>query len=249
VTFSSNGKFLASGNDDETIKLWDIATGKEQATLKGHSELVYSVAFSPDSKTLASGDEEGTIKLWDIPASKKAEGARSGILATEDLGSLWTTLAGDDAAKAYQAIGTLISVPDQAVPLVNERLRPTPKPNTQAIAQWITVLESEQFAIREKASEALERIGDVAQPALRTKLAEKPSLEVSQRIERLLSRIDEQQPDPQLLRALRAVEVLEYIGSPEAKKVLETLATGAEGARLTKEAKASLGRDGKPTTP
>jgi len=242
VTFSSNGKFLASANDDRTIKLWDVATGKEQATFKGHTESVHCVAFSPDGKTLASGGEDNTIKLWDIPAARKVEAARSGILATEDLGRLWTTLAGDDAAKAYQAIGTLVSAPDQAVPLVKERLRAIPKPNMQAISQWITALESEQFAVREGASEALERIGDVAEPALRTKLAEKPSLEVSQRIERLLSKIEEQQLDAQSLRGLRAVEVLEHIGSPGAKKVLETLATGAECARLTREAQASVER-------
>jgi HEAT repeat protein len=121
-------------------------------------------------------------------------------------------------------------------------LRPVPKPNGQDITHWITDLDSEQFAVRERANEALEKIGDVAVPALRRKLAEKPSLEVSQRIERLLSKIEEQQIDPQSLRALRAVEVLEHIGSPEAKQVLETLATGAEGARLSREAKASLER-------
>jgi hypothetical protein len=68
-------------------------------------------------------------------------------------------------------------------------------------------------------------------------LNEKPSLEVHQRIERLLARIK-----PETWRDLRAVEVLERIGSPEAKQVLESLAKGAEGARLTREAKASLER-------
>ncbi|GMG17252.1 unnamed protein product [Aspergillus oryzae] len=65
VVFSPDGRTLASGSYDSTVKLWDTTTGTERQTLKGHSGRVDSVAFSPDGRTLASGSNDNTVKLWD----------------------------------------------------------------------------------------------------------------------------------------------------------------------------------------
>ena len=66
MAFAPDGKTLASGGLDNLIVLWDLATGRRKATLKGHSNSVYTVAFTPDGKTLASGGLDYTVKLWDV---------------------------------------------------------------------------------------------------------------------------------------------------------------------------------------
>ncbi|BAY87695.1 WD-40 repeat-containing protein (plasmid) [Calothrix parasitica NIES-267] len=71
VSFSPDGKSIASASADKTVKLWDVTTGKEIKALKGHLEEVYSVSFSPDGKTIASASWDKTVKLWDVSTGKQ----------------------------------------------------------------------------------------------------------------------------------------------------------------------------------
>ncbi|KAK3364118.1 hypothetical protein B0T25DRAFT_620386 [Lasiosphaeria hispida] len=66
VTFSPDLKLVASGSYDQTVKIWDAATGACMQTLAGHSDYVNSVTFSPDSKLVASGSADNTVKIWDV---------------------------------------------------------------------------------------------------------------------------------------------------------------------------------------
>ena len=87
VAFSPDGKTLASGSWDSTIKLWEVATGRNTATLKGHSSYVSCVAFRPDGKTLASASWDSTVKLWDVATGKETatlQGHRGAVWSIAD---------------------------------------------------------------------------------------------------------------------------------------------------------------------
>ncbi|MBC7777583.1 MAG: TIR domain-containing protein [Phycisphaerae bacterium] len=70
IAFSPDGKKIASGSGNNTIKIWDAGSGENTATLEGHTSAVYSVSFSPDGKKIASGSNDKTIKIWDADSGK-----------------------------------------------------------------------------------------------------------------------------------------------------------------------------------
>jgi HEAT repeat protein len=140
----------------------------------------------------------------------------------------------------------LLALPaGDAVALLGKRLQALDGPSPGRIERLLKDLDNDDFAVREKATAALAALGKAAEPRLREVLRGKPSAEVHRRVEELLDKLDGVKgslPAAQDLAVIRAVEVLERVGTPEARAVLEKLSRGAEEDRRTLEAKAALRR-------
>jgi RNA polymerase sigma factor (sigma-70 family) len=241
LAFSPDGKQLA-GDVNLTVTLWDVATGKTVRQFSGHRDYIECVAFSPDGKLLASGSWDSTILVWDV-SGRPERGKLPPRLTPEELEKLWQDLADADASRATTAFRTLAAVPRQTVPFLETCLREAERNGARRTARLIAELDDDTFEVREKATAELERLGTLVESALREALSRSPSPEARRRMEKILEKLKgaEENP-PRRPPTVRVVELLERIGSTEARQVLESVARGVPETELEQEAKAALRR-------
>jgi RNA polymerase sigma factor (sigma-70 family) len=242
VAFSPDCRTLAAGGK-AVLQLHDVATGKQVLAYRGQEAEVSlaALAFSPDGTRLAAGYADSTALVWDLtPGLRRAADLRKarGRLDPEQL---WSDLAGADAGKAHAAVWALSAAPEEALRLLKARLKPVERVDPERIRRLLADLDSREFTVRQAAARALKQIGDQAEPQLRAALEGKPSLELRRRIKEILDR-PRIPPAPESIRCLRALQVLEQVGTPEALRLLQAHARGAPGARETRAAQAALER-------
>jgi WD40 repeat protein len=244
MAISPDARLVAIVEEGEkTVRLMEVSSGRTRLKLSGHRAQPTALAFSPDGKLLASGGSDNVIYLWDVT------GARTKGDAAKDAAQYWAGLADEDAMRAGEGLSELVRKSDAGVAFMKERLRPVAAVDGKRLARLVADLDADAFDTREAASRELAQLGEGAEAALREALKGKPSAETKRRLDDLLEKLERRTLSPEELRGVRAVEALEHIGTPEARKLLEKLADGAAVARLTRDAKASLKRLGRQDRP
>lgn len=239
--FSPDGTLLTRSGFDRTVHVHDVRTGTELAAFQGHNGAVNELAFTPDGKSVVSGGSDSTVLFWDLTKIKRPA-ASAQKLKPGDLEMHWKTLADNDAGKAFLALGALTTSPADAVAFLQERVKPAAPLDSKRVEQLLRQVGDETVQVRDQAISELRQIGERIAPALDTALAAQPPLETKRRLEELRDQVTSLRLDGERLRVYRAVEILERIGSSQARQVLQSLATGAPGALVTTSAQAALKR-------
>jgi WD40 repeat protein len=242
IAFSPTGDLLAIACYFGAVHLVDARTGAHRGLIDTRDRQLECIAFSPDGRTLATGSSDTTALLWDVQHALDTWRARSGVPSPPDLQRLWQLLASEKGTEAGEAIAQLQAARGQAVTLLREHLHPVPPVAAGKVGRLLEDLDNDNYVVREAATRELEKLGDLAEPFVRERLAETRAVEVRRRLRAVLEVIEGLAVRPEQMRIDRGVEVLEHIGTAEAQVLLRELAEGAPDARLTQEAKASLRR-------
>jgi len=241
LSFSSDGRLIAAGNagPEPVVRVWSVEGGHELASYLGHRRDLNAVAFAPDGKTMASGGSDANVLLWTVPAAPPP----AKPMAVADA---WEALDALDGATAYHATGSLVA--DRAAGVAAVRAGFAGRAEAKArVKRWVAELDHDEFRVREAARRNLIKAGLPAAEAINDPARKRLGPEGEERVRQILETLEQQGlrvPESGLygeqLRMVRAVRVLEMVGTKEARTVLEQMARGPADDRVTKEAKAAL---------
>jgi WD40 repeat protein len=234
VAVSPDGRLVAAFDAKARLCLWERASGRRVHHFAGQPR---TAAFAPGGRRLAVACDDATVLLWDLKELFLADAGQRQPAATP--AALWEAMADTDPAAAWRALWGLADR-DGVVSFLAGRLRPVRPADARQLASLVKALDDADFAAREKAAAALASLGEGAREGLEAALVREPSPEVRRRLDALVNMLGPR--SPRRLREARAVAVLEYVGTPEARQLLQELARGTPVARLTEESKEALRR-------
>ncbi len=238
--WSRDGRWLAAGTEDGAVRIHDAATGRVLLQREARQGVIAALAFSPDDRLLASGGLDGLVFIWKTPD----RATRRPTLTARRQEVLWDRLAAD-APTAVAAMAELSHARAEAVAFLRERIGELfAGPDPRRVEQLLIELDSDDFDIRQRAQRELASAGAAIEDRLHRALKSTSSPEARRRLQQLLAPLRSGMVPPHRVRAVRAVEVLEQIGTPEAGRLLQEMASRATDPRLALEIRDSLRRLG-----
>jgi hypothetical protein len=202
---------------------------------------VVTIEFSNDDRYIATGMSKTTILLWDIIPSQTLEINEYSHSALE---YNLTNMASNNAVLAYNAITILSMMGNMVVPYIKEMLMFNTEYKDDRIQQAIDKLDNDDISIREQAHNQIQSYGVAAEPLLLKAVEESRSAEVRSRIDNILLTMRDTYPIPngEPLNRHRMIQLLERIGSNDARQVLKMIYKRPLSIRERRESKASLER-------
>lgn len=227
--FSRDRRLIAVG--DKSIQVFEIATGSVRLKLGDNLSPVSGIAISPDGTRLASSHSDTSTLIW------KLDGRRDRGLTEEGWNRCWRCLGDAHAATAYAAMQQMMCNAETVLRLQTKLLTltvPDPQPRIRTL---IEQMNDDAFRVRRDAELELLRIGQPALPAL-VDAAKSSSANLAMRSRKLIEAIKANFPTPPVerMRALRGVEILERLGTADARATLRELAIHAKDSEIRRDA-------------
>ncbi|MBA4064191.1 MAG: hypothetical protein C0501_10845 [Isosphaera sp.] len=239
VAFSPDGKRVAVAGAAGAVTVWDLATGGEVTRFEGQDGQSGGVAWSPAGDRLATASEDGTVVVWDATGKAAPRPEAAAVAGFEEAVRL---LGSADPAAAQRGMEYLYRRPAEAAGELAARVPAPAAAPAGRIAKLVADLDSDDFPVRAAAVKGLAEIGGEAGAALRAVAEKSANPEARQLAADALVRIANGPPTAADLRAARAVEVLEGLGSADARGVLGRWAAGPAGHKVAADAGAALAR-------
>lgn len=241
MRFSSDGRIIATASFDRTVRLWESFSGQQVGLFKGHHGPGTAVAFSKDGRSFFSASADTTILHWD------ATGAGPTVpvfkLTVPEMQDMYLNLASEETARAHGVLWKFVGGGKDSVNYIESNLYLV---DPKHIDQLFEDLKSETYKVREKATAELEKYGRWMQGRLEEAAKNKDNtLEVSRRIERLLTKLSTAGSlslPQERLRIRRAMLIMEQVADENSVRVLDKLSKGAPEPALQAEAAASVVR-------
>jgi hypothetical protein len=238
ILVSPNERLIVLGCTTGAISVWEVASGQKilVKNIPNYSGNVMS--FSPNGHTLGIATDDFRIHVVNLRTEGPSHS--SGIRGEAEVTQLWNKLTGMNAIQAHVAMCALSDYGNGILGFVKANMRQARKPNKDLLSEWITMLSSNSFSQREEATLRLVEAGEGIHTQLRKRLAQTRDVEESWRLKYILSQ--GLPGSAKHIKDVRVLTLLEDIGTADAFKVVQYLASGDAEAHLTKEARIALAR-------